>query len=248
MESEAFSALAGHFEELNEGCDYEKWSQYLQETLATEGAGKKGVDIGCGEGYFSRALTKAGFSMTGLDVSEPMIECAKKKAKGEALDIEYALADIAGPPAFEDEFDFAICANDCLNYVRPKKIGRALGNIAKMLKSGGVLIFDVTSSEGLDLECGDFSFEDRENVTAYWESDIEDRDGEAALVTEITLFERKESGLYEKKSEEQVRYFHGEDRLLSSLRRAGFEARKDMPDFCGDDFRIFYIARKTGKS
>ena len=52
----SYTALGNWFEYLNKDCDYPKWSQYLIERLAAFGAGNRGVDIGCCNGYFTRAL------------------------------------------------------------------------------------------------------------------------------------------------------------------------------------------------
>ena len=48
--NDGYSALGGKFEYLNSDCDYEKWSQYLINTLQGLGAGPRGIDIGCGNG------------------------------------------------------------------------------------------------------------------------------------------------------------------------------------------------------
>ena len=61
----AYSALAEWFEYLNDDCDYEQWSQYLIKMLADFPGLTSGIDIGCGGGYFTRALYKAGYEMTG---------------------------------------------------------------------------------------------------------------------------------------------------------------------------------------
>lgn len=42
--------------------------------------GKKMLDAGCGHGYYSLLLAKKGPRVTGIDISEKMIELAKKDA------------------------------------------------------------------------------------------------------------------------------------------------------------------------
>ena len=72
--SGAYSALAAWFEYLNADCDYEKWSQYLHERLLSLGvACGRGLDIGCGGGYFTRFFQRLGYEMTGFDVSPEML-------------------------------------------------------------------------------------------------------------------------------------------------------------------------------
>ena len=80
----SYAALGGRFEYLNSDCGYEQWSQYLIKTLAELGAGTVGVDIGCGNGYFTRALCREGKSMLGVDISPEMLSAAEDIARRQA--------------------------------------------------------------------------------------------------------------------------------------------------------------------
>lgn len=64
------------------------------------------LDIGCGTGRHSIELAKRGYKMTGLDLSEKMLEVAK--ANSEGLDIEWVNKD-ARDFALDTMFDGAIC-------------------------------------------------------------------------------------------------------------------------------------------
>ena len=46
-------------------------------------AGKSAIDIGCGEGRFSRLLSQLGATVTGIDLTEPFIERARSLSSGE---------------------------------------------------------------------------------------------------------------------------------------------------------------------
>ena len=56
MKNSSYSALGSWFEYLNCDCDYPTWSQYLIDLLKKYGAGTMGADVGCGNGYFTRAF------------------------------------------------------------------------------------------------------------------------------------------------------------------------------------------------
>ena len=45
--------------------------------------GKSAIDIGCGEGRFSRLLSQLGATVTGVDLTEPLIERARSLSTGE---------------------------------------------------------------------------------------------------------------------------------------------------------------------
>ena len=89
-----YSALGGVFEYLNDDCGYEQWSQYLIDTLKNLGAGVQGVDIGCGNGYFTRALIRAGYRTLGVDVSPEMLNRAQEISFKEGVRTEFLLGDI----------------------------------------------------------------------------------------------------------------------------------------------------------
>ena len=75
----SYSALGRWFEYLNNDCGYEEWSQYLINKLKSLGAGAHGVDIGCGNGYFTRALARAGYSVSGIDIECPYGLCRRRQ-------------------------------------------------------------------------------------------------------------------------------------------------------------------------
>lgn len=57
------------------------WKFLLQEKIG--GDGKKILDIGTGTGFLSIMLAELGYEVVGLDISEEMMERAKKKAIAE---------------------------------------------------------------------------------------------------------------------------------------------------------------------
>ena len=48
---QAYEFLAKWFECLNDDCDYPAWSQYFLSGLARLGAGRRGLEVGCGSGH-----------------------------------------------------------------------------------------------------------------------------------------------------------------------------------------------------
>ena len=67
--------------------------------------GKSAIDIGCGEGRFSRLLSKLGASVTGVDLTEALIARARAMSTGET----YMLGDAENLNDVESEsFDIAV--------------------------------------------------------------------------------------------------------------------------------------------
>ena len=65
------------------------------------------LDVGCGTGRHAIELTKRGYKVTGIDLSEAQIERAKQKAKDENIHIDFQVQD-ARHLSFKAEFDVAI--------------------------------------------------------------------------------------------------------------------------------------------
>lgn len=106
------------------------------------------LDIGCGTGRHSIELAKRGYKVTGIDLSECMLERAKEKAKESKVDITFIKAD-ARYLQFENEFDltlmiceggFPLMETDEMNFM-------ILQSAAKSLKDEGKLI--LTTLNGL---------------------------------------------------------------------------------------------------
>jgi 2-polyprenyl-3-methyl-5-hydroxy-6-metoxy-1,4-benzoquinol methylase len=65
------------------------------------------LDIGCGTGRHSIELTRRGYSVTGIDLSESMLARAKEKSKQMNVHVEFHRHDARDLP-FRNEFDLAI--------------------------------------------------------------------------------------------------------------------------------------------
>jgi SAM-dependent methyltransferase len=95
------------------------------------------LDCGCGEGYLSRYLAEKGHSVTGIDLSEPLIKAAREL--GPHL-IQFHVGDISNLPYKADAFDYVVS-----NFVLMElaDLTRPITEIARVLKPGGVLIFQI---------------------------------------------------------------------------------------------------------
>jgi len=106
------------------------------------------LDVGCGTGRHTIELTKRGYNVTGIDLSESMLNIAREKAAAAGIDIVFMKCDARHLP-FEEEFDVAIMLcegafplmeTDEMNY-------EILRNVAKSLRGKCRFIF--TTLNGL---------------------------------------------------------------------------------------------------
>ncbi|MCD8294452.1 MAG: class I SAM-dependent methyltransferase [Clostridia bacterium] len=235
------------FELLNDDCGYDSWSQYLLHKIAglLPAASPKvplcGVDIGCGNGYFTRAFSKAGYSMTGMDISGEMLSKAQDISLKEGIRARYIQGDIASfrLPAKQD---FALAINDCLNYVPPEKLHAAFSHVAGALRKGAPFIFDITAPEALMEQDRQVYMDDRPSVTCIWYSEAQE--GNKAIVTDVTVFSKAPDGRYARRDERQTRYMHTDGDILDALASCGFSAIEDkLPDEVAGK-RLNYICTK----
>jgi 2-polyprenyl-3-methyl-5-hydroxy-6-metoxy-1,4-benzoquinol methylase len=103
--------------------------------------GKKVIEIGCGNGYFSRTLAKHGAKVTALDVSSKMIAIANAEEKKKPLGIVYLPRDAARLHGIKSGFfDLAVANMVLMDIVN---IEAAIKEIGRVLKPGGRLVFSI---------------------------------------------------------------------------------------------------------
>lgn len=108
----------------------------------------KVIDIGCGTGRHAIELTKRGYNVTGVDLSEDQIKRAKEKAQEAGVTIDFQTQD-ARNLSFDGEFDLAImlCEGGFSLMETDEMNFEILKNATKALKTKGKLIF--TTLNGL---------------------------------------------------------------------------------------------------
>ncbi len=78
----------------------------LEELSLPEGS--KILDVGCGTGRHAVALAKHGYKVLGVDISEGMLEEARRLAEKAGVQVEWLQSD-ATQMELEQQFDAAIC-------------------------------------------------------------------------------------------------------------------------------------------
>ncbi len=238
----AYTNLAEWFEYLNDDCDYEKWSQYLILKLRSFPL-STGLDIGCGGGWFTRAFTREGYLMTGMDASLQMLDFAQRKALQEGVRGEYILGDITSKRT-QKKFDFATAINDCINYIPKDRLGKALKNVAAALKKQGVFLFDISSPRKFKEKIANtVSADDRDDVTYLCFNRVEGDE----VTMDVTLFARRPDGTFTRSDETHKQYIYTEEEITDALAVSGFEVLS-IEGHLGEDKtlsdRICFLARK----
>lgn len=243
MVGKAYSALAPHYDKLINSCDYEQWSQYVFNKISLYSRGKVGCDLACGSGYFTRFLKANGFDVYGVDNSEKMLLRANEISFEEKVIIDYQLQDIKKFKSFK-KLDFVTVINDGMNYLNKTELKSAIKSIYSSLKSGGVLLFDISSAYKLKNVLADNLYgEDLDDVTYLWFNTLR----EDSVKMELTFFVKKDD-VYLREDETHVQYIHEKDYVLNLLNEIGFDV-VEVSGHLGEELqedsqRINFIAIK----
>lgn len=103
-------------------------------------AGRRGIDIGCGEGHNTRLLAKRGARMTGIDIAERFIGHAHEFETREPLGIEYRVASAVQLPFPDETFDFATAVMSLMDIPETRD---ALAEAHRVLRPQGFLQFSI---------------------------------------------------------------------------------------------------------
>lgn len=104
--------------------------------LARLPAGAEVLDVGCGGGFVSNALSAAGFAVTGLDCSADSLRVAERWDATRRA--RYVHGDAYALP-FPDASFGAVTAMDMLEHV--EEPGRVIAECARVLRPGGFFFF-----------------------------------------------------------------------------------------------------------
>jgi SAM-dependent methyltransferase len=232
--------------------DYEAWASYLQDRL-TDFDIRDGLvlDLGCGTGTMTELLASAGYDMIGVDGSEEMLLRAAEKRAESGHSILYLLQDMT-------EFELygtvraVVSVCDSLNYLlEEEELLQTFRLVNNYLDPGGIFIFDMNTEYKYRELLGSCTIaENREEGSFIWENDYDEDSGINEY--DLTLFVRREDGLYEKSEEVHYQKAWRSEKVKELLKAAGmtviavYDAYTQEPPRPDSD-RLTFIAREKGK-
>ena len=101
------------------------------------------LDVGCGTGRVSHLLHERGFDVTGVDVSEPLVE----EARSLFPEIDFRVTDVRDTPFDSGAFEYVVFSFYGIDYILPKaERVRALQELRRVMKPSGVVVFSSHNS------------------------------------------------------------------------------------------------------
>jgi SAM-dependent methyltransferase len=137
--------FANQYDYINKDKNYVIECDLLEEIFRRYGQGeiKTIVDFGCGSGSHLIPLFHRGYKAIGVDLSEEMLQVARRKALQENATIDWIKGDIRSVNV-GISFDAGLFMFAVLGYMLSNEdIIAALTNARRHIRIGGLLIFDV---------------------------------------------------------------------------------------------------------
>ena len=111
--------------------------------------GAKILDLCCGHGRHVLPLAKAGYEMTGLDLSQRALNLLKAETKRQKLNVRVVRSDMRKIP-FRNEFDAVINMFTAFGYLENDKEDlKVLKSVVKALKPGGKFLIDMSNRDSI---------------------------------------------------------------------------------------------------
>ncbi len=126
--------------------------------------GKRVLDAGCGYGYYSIFLAKRGATVTGIDISEKMIELSKKNAIKASVKCQFFVCDIQDMSMFNSKTFDLVTSSIVVSYL--DDLEKAFSEVSRVLKPKGIFTF----SENHPILKGWWE-KDQENRRLHWNID-----------------------------------------------------------------------------
>lgn len=114
--------------------------------LADVPAGARVLDVACGQGRHAVELAARGFDVTGIDLSAPLLERARRRAADAGVSVTWIEQDMRAPA--RGPFDLAVNLFNAFGYLEDEyQDQRVLDAVATALRPGGVFVQEVGNRE-----------------------------------------------------------------------------------------------------
>ena len=217
-----YSRFAAVYDLLMRDVDYAGWADFYAERLLERGvtAGAQVAECACGTGNLTIPLSRR-FAMTGIDLSEDMLNIAIRKAREMGRSICFVKQDMRRLKLHR-AVDAVLCTCDGANYLMTEKQLKDFFRSAHtVLRAGGVIALDVSTEHKLKNVLGDNTLgKSDKDTSVLWQNEWEP--ARRRVHMQLDIFTRREDGAYDRAVETQSQQAWRQEELLDCLTGCGF--------------------------
>lgn len=145
-----FGLYASYYDLLYRDKDYQGEVDYLHALISQRLPSARAVlNLGSGTGRHDRLLAEKGYKVTGVDLSQQMVDIATASVEGSSLPVNFVCGD-AREVRLEDRFDVVLSLFHVFSYQTSNQdLRKALVTAFEHLNPGGYLMFDCWYGPGV---------------------------------------------------------------------------------------------------
>lgn len=213
-----YKNFAEVYDSFMEYCDYQEWRKQIYSILKKNGRkGNTLLEIGCGTGNLLLTMADK-YSCVGLDISQEMLEVAKKKLEGREIllykeDMKFF--------NLNRRFDLIVAIFDTVTHLlNNKDLVSHFESIKNHLSKDGVYIFDMVDRKFMtEMFPGGIFADVRENLTVIWEHELH----KGIDYIDAVYFVKEDKDLYKKYEESYEKKLFTTAEIEVALKKAGLK-------------------------
>ncbi len=244
LRHDSYARIARHYDRQKMDWYAANYGGRLRSLLADRGVGgSRLLDAGCGTGTLALAMAGSGYSVTGVDLSEALLDVARKKDAAGA--VRWIQADITRLD-LRETFDVITSVTDVLNHLETlDEWEKAFRCFAAHLRPEGLLFLDVLTCRGLERQDGYMAQDHDAGILilgTIWEPWCR-----RSTMKITSLIPAGSPDLYERATETISEWGQPVDAISERLRRAGFDEPERVWALTGEpetEERLSILARR----
>lgn len=245
---EQFTDFAYVYDELNVNYDKSKIIKRLKQLL---GNCREVADLCCGTGEIATSLAKFGYKITGIDISEDMLNVATEKAAEKAARVQFVCADAKNFKLMR-KADAVYSLTDGMNYMLDEKaLEQVFISVYNALNDNGLFIFDVSTQYKYENILNDKTYTfDFDDVFLSWQNEYDINSGICTMY--VIGFIKNDDDTYSRFDEIHKQKCHKKSHIEQLLNKCGFEidgvySGYDENELTENDERALFVARKLSR-
>ncbi|MBQ7380620.1 MAG: methyltransferase domain-containing protein [Clostridia bacterium] len=245
--TKGYSAIAEIYDRLNAEIDYGAWADFIEKNFERYLAEKPSLllDLACGTGSMTVALSERGYDMIGVDGSEEMLSVAYERSAGK--NILYLLQDMRRFELYGTVGAVTSCL-DSLNYLTGDgDLKECFSTVHNYLEPDGLFLFDMNTPYKFERVYGNNSYilED-EDAYCGWQNEYDEKTRLCRFY--LSVFREDGEGRYFREDEEQCERCYSMEEIRAALAETGFEllsvsAGYDFSEIGEETERWYFAAR-----